>query len=654
MDPILAALLAGGGLMLPTEEVDKRKDDSFHGTSVESKLKSMTPEIVNKIVDDWDIYNQGPLSPTEAFRILRRPARRSQWAKGRHNKCGDKNQNPKTPVSLILLLGLWNTKISCGPSQQGARLIQLLKFALSQNSEEVQNNMTEDYEFSLSTVVLNDQDEEFLDFTIDGPYHCPSMFPALAMYMPPTFKQNQEANRNQIKIHLSSRLVYVPISSHTMRLLLTDHSEDERVGGHTEKDSLLLFNSLTQTIEVLRNMNLQDYLNSEEANALMLAVSMGGSSALEMARKQQSSKRSKAIPSPLCKPDPPEPPPHSTCIRIFIAGDRSQVGKSSVCLGLLGSFLHLGYKPSQLAYIKPATQCEATQLVAQFCEHHGISCTPIGPIVYYKGFTREFLEGNTETSSELLAKVTKAVDQLSIGRQILIIDGVGYPAVGSVCGTSNASVAQACGYPLVSDPAEGSKSKSEIVPRRLGAAPVLLVGKSGVGDAIDSYNLNSTYFEASSVPVLGAVFNRLPTDGYYSLENCKEAVETYFEKSRPGEKAFGFIPEVDFLKPSIPSEPHSKSQSSDEPDTPPIDKMELAAQFVIQFLKHVNVIQIIGAAKQAQSNILHSDGLESVIRYAKRLKLEATIEPQQNTPQKALKTREEIENEARAAGAKSS
>ncbi len=56
--------------------------------------------------------------------------------------------------------------------------------------------------------------------------------------------------------------------------------------------------------------------------------------------------------------------------RIFIAGDRSQVGKSSICLGLLGALLNSGkYKPTDLAYIKPATQCEQTQLVEEYCKH---------------------------------------------------------------------------------------------------------------------------------------------------------------------------------------------------------------------------------------------------------------------------------------------
>ena len=42
---------------------------------------------------------------------------------------------------------------------------------------------------------------------------------------------------------------------------------------------------------------------------------------------------------------------------------------------------------------------------------------------------------------------------------------------------------------------------------------MLLVGKPGVGDAIDSYNLCAAVFEARGLPVLGGVFNKLPETG---------------------------------------------------------------------------------------------------------------------------------------------
>ena len=63
------------------------------------------------------------------------------------------------------------------------------------------------------------------------------------------------------------------------------------------------------------------------------------------------------------------------CARIFVAGDRSQVGKSTACLGILGGLLRCGLRPEEVAYIKPATQCESGQLVASFCVANGIEAS---------------------------------------------------------------------------------------------------------------------------------------------------------------------------------------------------------------------------------------------------------------------------------------
>lgn len=72
---------------------------------------------------------------------------------------------------------------------------------------------------------------------------------------------------------------------------------------------------------------------------------------------------------------------------------------------------------------------------------------------------------------------------------------------------------------------------------------VVMVGRKGVGDAVDSFNLNATYMEGNGARVIGAVFNRcalrkhtrgcdpeperalcthsLPLEGFYSLDSCK-------------------------------------------------------------------------------------------------------------------------------------
>lgn len=224
----------------------------------------------------------------------------------------------------------------------------------------------------------------------------------------------------------------------------------------------------------------------------------------------------------------------SSALRIFIAGDRSSVGKSSVCLGLLGNLLAAGYAPERLAYIKPATQSESTQLIQLFCEQQGIHCRPVGPLVYYRGFTRAYLAGETESTATLLADCGRAVDRIARGKQVVLIDGVGFPAVGSICGTSNAAVAGACGYPVVQE------------EKRRRPVGVCLVGGSGVGAAVDAFNLNATYFEQAGIPVLGAIFNKLSETGFYSLENCRTQVTSYFDQNEEqiekGHRPFGFLP----------------------------------------------------------------------------------------------------------------
>jgi dethiobiotin synthetase len=230
-------------------------------------------------------------------------------------------------------------------------------------------------------------------------------------------------------------------------------------------------------------------------------------------------------------------------LRIFVGGDRMSVGKTSVCLGLLGNLVRLGYPTESLAYIKPATQNEKPQLVQKYCERMGIACVPIGPIVYYRGFTRAYLMGETETSLDFLRKVEAAVDTLARGKKVVIVDGVGFPAVGSICGTDNASVAKASGYPSEDSGTSTSTSTSGKRRRPIG---VVLVGGSGVGGAVDAFNLNATYFERAQVPVLGAIFNKLSLDGYYSLENCKTQITSYFAQNehqlRLGRQAYGFVP----------------------------------------------------------------------------------------------------------------
>jgi len=83
---------------------------------------------------------------------------------------------------------------------------------------------------------------------------------------------------------------------------------------------------------------------------------------------------------------------------------------------------------------------------------------------------RSFLNGEQGTSEQIQSRIATEIDRLSACRRLVLIDGVGFPSVGSVCGVDNVDVAIAA------------------------SAPVILIGKSGVGGAIDSFNLNAAYF----------------------------------------------------------------------------------------------------------------------------------------------------------------
>jgi dethiobiotin synthetase len=312
----------------------------------------------------------------------------------------------------------------------------------------------------------------------------------------------------------------------------------------------------------------------------------------------------------------------SDALRIFIAGDRSSVGKSSICLGIMGSLMASGYSPDTLAYIKPATQSESTQLIQLYCDQHGIACVPIGPLVYYRGFTRAFLAGEAGSTGEWLDRCGTAVDRIARGKRIVLVDGVGFPAVGSICGTSNAAVATACGYPI------------DIMGARRPMG-VVLVGGSGVGAAVDAFNLNAAYFEQSSVPVMGGIFNKLPESGFYSLENCKEQISAYFRQSveqvEKGRRPFGFVP----LFPRIAGN----------------FALTYVDEYIEIFRTHVDIDAIINAAqtqKESSSPLESDTGLQ--VPAAKRIKL-LSSRPTHHISVASVRSRQEIETEAITAGA---
>ncbi len=199
---------------------------------------------------------------------------------------------------------------------------------------------------------------------------------------------------------------------------------------------------------------------------------------------------------------------------IYVMGSESGAGKSTVCLGILAQLLASGFTPSRLAYIKPVTQCIAKQIVALFCEQTKIPCIDIGNLVFKKGFSKNFIDGLTKHSDELMADVLASIFSIGKDKDVVIIDGVGDPSVGSVVGVSNVDVALSL------------------------PCSVIFVGKSGIGAAIDNTVLCVSFMQHKGLANIGIIYNKIPLA---AIAEIKKYIATRLPELLPEITLLGFI-----------------------------------------------------------------------------------------------------------------
>jgi len=250
--------------------------------------------------------------------------------------------------------------------------------------------------------------------------------------------------------------------------------------------------------------------------------------------------------------------------------------------------------------------------------------------------------GNAGTSAEWIERIEKAVDKLAHGKSLVVVrhsgllgredrgarpapsaahrlpspqvDGVGFPAVGSVVGVSNAEVAKAA------------------------RAPVLIVGKSGVGGAIDAFSLNSTFFASNGVPVCGAVFNRGALDGFYEWRECKFAINQWFRKARRREEMFGVVPEL----PALDGAREQVGQMAGN------EVLDMAEANISHVAAHVDVEGLVRAASADPWNRVVLPSVPRVVQCA----LGASLPAPPSEAAGKMKSRDEIEAAAALKGAK--
>lgn len=208
----------------------------------------------------------------------------------------------------------------------------------------------------------------------------------------------------------------------------------------------------------------------------------------------------------------------------FVAATGQNVGKTTVCLGLVAGLkkriASVGYiKPVGQEHIETETGLNVDKDVVIFKSHFHLTdpYETMSPVLFPRGFTRDYLDGKVNHSS-LVDKITTAYKSVTMKNKISVIEGTGHTGVGSIVDLNNAQVAA------------------------LLKSPVLLIASGGLGSSFDELSLNYTQCQNYGVRVAGVILNRV-------LEEKRDMIVSYMGKAlkRWDVPLLGCIPYDPFL-----------------------------------------------------------------------------------------------------------
>ena len=212
---------------------------------------------------------------------------------------------------------------------------------------------------------------------------------------------------------------------------------------------------------------------------------------------------------------------------IFIGATGQNVGKTTVCLGLIAL---LKKKYNKTGFIKPVGQRHVTtetgiavdKDVILFKKHFDLQdrYEDMSPIIFPRGFTRDFLDGKFK-DIDFEDKIKKAYQSVAEGNEFTIVEGTGHIGVGSITNLNNARVAKILDLEVV------------------------IISSGGIGKAFDELALNINMLQSYGVKIKGVILNRV-------IEEKKAMVEEYIQKalSRLDIPLLGCVPYDHFLSTS--------------------------------------------------------------------------------------------------------
>ena len=227
-------------------------------------------------------------------------------------------------------------------------------------------------------------------------------------------------------------------------------------------------------------------------------------------------------PSPPPSPTKPVTPPSP----IFVAATNQHVGKTTVSLALMSGLKKRFHNPG---FIKPVGQqsrrvtprISVDKDVAVMRDHFHLDHLPwesMSPVLIPKGYTRNYIDGFVSQAYHK-DSIQRAYNDIEKRSDVVLVEGTGHCAVGSVVGASNALVA-----------------------RWLNAS-IVLVANGGLGSTIDPLEYNKVLCDHYNVPIAGVIINRINPDPE-RFESCCDYIRRALEQNwGPEIPLLGCIPD---------------------------------------------------------------------------------------------------------------
>jgi dethiobiotin synthetase len=188
---------------------------------------------------------------------------------------------------------------------------------------------------------------------------------------------------------------------------------------------------------------------------------------------------------------------------IYVAATKQHVGKTTTCLALMS-----GLKkrfPNSIGFLKPVGQQhvpvysdvldeeirvdkDVTLMKEHFKLHH-CDYRHMSPVLIPDGYTKDYIDGKISNKDQL-DLIINAVKSISSRNEVILCEGTGHCAVGSIVGASNAKVANLIGGSMV------------------------LIANGGLGSCFDELELNRVLCEHHNVDVAGVIINKVLPQKY--------------------------------------------------------------------------------------------------------------------------------------------